>query len=309
MTDSTRRTDSAPNGTPEPRPTAAESNHRPPRRESRQRLNPWVVALVLVIIGGAFAFSADSWIKLAESAGFTTRFNTLFDQYLYLSWLLPFVVDAYTALTMWLYLGAPVGSKLRDYAGKSAFTAAGLSVLAQGAYHGLTASDVHVDRFWPLVVAIGAVPPALLASAIHLLATYLAEHRTGAASNRTPVATRRPDTAAARQNGATRHTAAKPTEAPAPQPASPPRLAAVHDPDAPEATDEQIADAIRRHVLDARRDGVDPVQREMQRLVLEATGARVGQRRCVRIAKTITAAEPADDSKEESRGHLAAAGA
>lgn len=306
MTDSTRRTDSAPNGTPEPRPAAPEPNHRPTRRESRQRLNPWVVALVLVIIGGAFAFSADSWIKLAESAGFTTRFNTLFDQYVYLSWLLPFVVDAYTALTMWLYLGAPIGSKLRDYAGKSAFTAAGLSVLAQGAYHGLTASDVHVDRFWPLVVSIGAVPPALLASAIHLLATYLAEHRQATASPRVTNTPRRIESPAAKQ-------VVKQNGAPRPAPASPAaeaetrvRLAAVQDPDAPEATDAQISDAIRGHVLDSRRTGTDPVQREMQRLVLEATGARVGQRRCVRIAKTITVESTTD---QEDSLELVAAGA
>ena len=158
---------------------------------------------------------------------------------------------------------------------------------------------------WPLVVAIGGIPPVLLGSVIHLLATYLAEHRaTPAAEHATPAVkpAARPrvsDTARTKPT-LTRPAPTAPTTAAAapvarvaaPEPVrAPQRLVAV--PDSPtvesaQATDQQIADAIRAHVLESRRRGEEPGQREMVRLVFAATGLKAGQKRCVRIAGTIT---------------------
>jgi hypothetical protein len=273
---------------------------------------------MVVIASGAFAISADSWIKLAELAGFTASLQVTEKVVLRLAWVLPVVVDAYTALTTWLYFGARVGSELRKYAGWSAFVAAALSVVAQGALHGLTAADINVQQVWPLVVAVGGVPPVLLGSVIHLLATYLADHRQTTQPAEKPKATYSPravDTQRSRpaasrtiepQRGAPKSitSAAPQPRSVSPEPAPvPQRLAAVRDddaPEAPQASDAQIADAIRAHVLESHRAGVDPGQREMVRLVREATGLSVGQKRCVRIAKTITDSSESTDDKEDS---------
>lgn len=284
--------------------------------ESVVRLNGSVVGLICVIAASAFAFSADSWIKLAETAGFTTSFALpLTAQRLYLSWVLPFAVDAYTALTTWLFLTARPGSDLRKYAGRSAALAAGLSVIAQGAYHGLAAADINVAKVWPLVVAVGGIPPVLLGSAIHLLATYLHEHRPAAQQPAAKPARSKAAAPAPRKPAPTSNSAANGKAAP-PRPAVPPpptdaasqRLAVVHD--APESgepaeskqiSDDDLRDVIRPYVLESHRLGRVPAQRAMQRLVREATGASVGQRRCERIANTIPAeGDSADDAEERS---------
>lgn len=323
MADSTRLTDSPPPQGSESHRDAPETAHTTAPTHSRRtaspakptrRLNMWVICLMGVIASGAFAISADSWIKLAELAGFTASATAL-DLTLRLAWVLPVVVDAYTALTTWLYFGARPGSELRTYAGWSAFVAAALSVIAQGALHGLNASDVNVQEVWPLVVAVGGVPPVLLGSVIHLLATYLAEHKQAPEERRPVYSPKRPEPARPKQATQAADvkrrestpavaTAIRVADAPAP-PRAPQRLAAVPNSDAPEArqaTDEEVADAIRAHVIEARHARVEPGQREMVRLVFEATGIKVGQKRCVRIANTIPA-EPdsADDSKEEAR--------
>ncbi|MEU8334777.1 hypothetical protein [Micromonospora tulbaghiae] len=274
-----------------------------------------------VIASGAFAISADSWIKLAELAGFTASARVNPDIVLRLAWVLPVVVDAYTALTTWLYFGARPDSELRKYAGWSAFFAAGASVVAQGAFHALTAADVNVKDVWPLVVAIGGIPPVLLGSVIHLLATYLAEHRaTPAVEHTAPVAkpAARPrvnDTARVKPTPTRTAPTVPPTaavapvaRAAAPEPVrAPQRLVAVPDSPAVEsaqATDEQIADAIRAHVLESRRRGEEPGQREMVRLVFAATGLKAGQKRCVRIAGTIT--DSSSDAEEPATVLVAA---
>jgi hypothetical protein len=53
------------------------------------------------------------------------------------------------------------------------------------------------------------------------------------------------------------------------------------------ASDDAVMDAIRDHVIESRRLGREPVQREMQRIVYAATGFRIGQKRCTRIADMI----------------------
>lgn len=83
------------------------------------------------------------------------------------SWLLPASLDALgmTACLVWLDGAASV--KSRTYACWLTWTAATLSIVGNGAGH--LASTGHLSQGLLLVVLVGAVPPAALATTVHLI--------------------------------------------------------------------------------------------------------------------------------------------
>lgn len=141
----------------------------------RPRLHPAILATAGLVAAAAFAFSADSWVQLAEIAGFRTHW-TISGTTLYLSWLMPLAFDAYTALATWQYFTARTPA-FRQYAKLNALGSAALSVIVQGAYHGLKANEVDVASKWPLVVMVGAIPAGLLAAVVHLIAESLRDRQ------------------------------------------------------------------------------------------------------------------------------------
>lgn len=88
------------------------------------------------------------------------------------SWLLPLSLDALgmTACLVWLDSAAPKQS--RRYAKYMTWSAAGFSVLGNGAGH--LASTGHLAQGLLLVVLVGSVPPAALAVTVHLIVSVSA---------------------------------------------------------------------------------------------------------------------------------------
>ena len=88
------------------------------------------------------------------------------------SWLLPLSLDALgmTACLVWLDPSAP--KKSRRYAAWMTWSAAGFSVLGNGAGH--LASTGHLQQGLLLVVLVGSVPPAALAVTVHLIVSVSA---------------------------------------------------------------------------------------------------------------------------------------
>jgi hypothetical protein len=84
-----------------------------------------------------------------------------------LSPLLPFTVDAYamTATRVWLS-GSTRSHHARNFAKWNAIMAIGLSLLGNGVWHLIAANVLEVS--WPIVVLVGAVPPAVLGLLSHL---------------------------------------------------------------------------------------------------------------------------------------------
>ena len=83
------------------------------------------------------------------------------------SWLLPASLDALGMTACLAWLDGTASAKSRRYACWLTWTAAGLSILGNGAGH--LASTGHLSQGLLLVVLVGAVPPAALATTVHLI--------------------------------------------------------------------------------------------------------------------------------------------
>lgn len=83
------------------------------------------------------------------------------------SWLLPAALDALGMTACLVWLNAEASAKSRRYAAWLTWTAAGLSILGNGAGH--LATTGHLSQGLLLVVLVGAVPPAALATTVHLI--------------------------------------------------------------------------------------------------------------------------------------------
>lgn len=107
-----------------------------------------------VIVAATVALSFDSLRKLAEMSGFTGP----------LGWAWPLCLDAvaYLATRVWLEKGPAY-----RFARALAIGSIGLSLVANGLVHGLTAYSIAPH--WTIVVLVGAVPPGMLALVVHLL--------------------------------------------------------------------------------------------------------------------------------------------
>jgi len=123
---------------------------------SRER-DWWVVAGMTVTALSAAVSSFSGLRSLAAATGWPEA----------LSPLLPFTIDAYamTATRVWLS-GATRSERAQRFARWNAIGAITLSLLGNAAWHLIAANVLAVS--WPIVVFVGAVPPAVLGLLSHL---------------------------------------------------------------------------------------------------------------------------------------------
>lgn len=115
----------------------------------------WLGLTVVTVAAVAASFST-----LAGLAAFTGWGERL-------SWLLPASLDALGMTACLVWLDGSAERKSRDYARWLTWVAAGLSILGNGVGH--LASTGHLSQGLLLVVLVGAVPPAALATTVHLI--------------------------------------------------------------------------------------------------------------------------------------------
>lgn len=117
----------------------------------------WVVAGMTVTTLSAAVSSFSGLRSLAVATGWPEA----------LSPLLPFTIDAYamTATRVWLS-GVTRSQRARHFARWNAIGAIGLSLVGNAAWHLIAAKVLGVS--WPIVVLVGAVPPAVLGLLSHL---------------------------------------------------------------------------------------------------------------------------------------------
>jgi hypothetical protein len=115
----------------------------------------WLGLTVVTVAAVAASFST-----LAGLAAFTGWGQRL-------SWLLPASLDALGMTACLVWLDGSAGQKSRDYARWLTWVAAGLSIIGNGVGH--LASTGHLSQGLLLVVLVGAVPPAALATTVHLI--------------------------------------------------------------------------------------------------------------------------------------------
>jgi predicted membrane-bound spermidine synthase len=133
----------------------------------------------------SFVLSAETWVKLAELAGFTgTLHVTGTDVTLRTSWAMVGVVDAYVvgALVLWTFT---TNKELARFARKNTYAAALVGVAAQAGYHGWQAIDRNAAvMVVVLSIVVGALPPLFAAVGIHMRSIGLLAARTGIDSDK-----------------------------------------------------------------------------------------------------------------------------
>jgi hypothetical protein len=117
----------------------------------------WVIGGMTITAASAAVSSFSGLQSLAVATGWPEP----------LSPLLPFTVDAYamTATRVWLS-GSTHSGRARSFARWNAIMAIGLSLLGNAVWHLMAAGVLEVS--WPIVVLVGAVPPAVLGLLSHL---------------------------------------------------------------------------------------------------------------------------------------------
>lgn len=149
---------------------------------NRRNGEPWLGLFgSWAVLAASFALSADTWILLAQLAGFTRKLsipNT--DVVASIAWLMPICVDGYVvvALTLWM---SPVPARVARFAKYNTYVAAGIGIASQATYHLLSAMATATHT-WQIVLAavVGAFPPALAGLSIHMRALIRREsNRTG----------------------------------------------------------------------------------------------------------------------------------
>jgi hypothetical protein len=93
---------------------------------------------------------------LAVAAGWPDR----------LAWLLPLTIDAYAMTSTRVWLAPGHARRGRGFAQANAIGAIGASIIGNAVYHMLSIGLLTVA--WPIVVAVGAVPAAVLGLTAHL---------------------------------------------------------------------------------------------------------------------------------------------
>lgn len=149
---------------------------------NRRNGEPWLGLFgSWAVLGASFALSADTWILLAQLAGFTRKVPIPYtDVVASIAWLMPICVDGYVvvALTLWM---SPVPARVARFAKINTYIAAAIGITAQSVYHLLTAMATATED-WQVVLAafVGAFPPALAGLSIHMRALIRREsNRTG----------------------------------------------------------------------------------------------------------------------------------
>ncbi|WP_206443255.1 DUF2637 domain-containing protein [Candidatus Protofrankia californiensis] len=118
----------------------------------------WWVILGMTVTALAAAISSFSGLhSLAVATGWPEA----------LAPLLPFTIDAYAMTATRVWLSKATGSAAaRRFARWNAIGAIGLSLVGNAAWHLIAAKVLAVS--WPIVVLVGAVPPAVLGLLSHL---------------------------------------------------------------------------------------------------------------------------------------------
>lgn len=134
-------------------------------RESRAGVVASWTALV-----ASFALSFATWVALAKLSGFNQEINAL-GYAVPLAIMMPLCVDGYVvaALAAWM---APVSDEVARFAKWNTYAAAGIGVVAQSTYHGLTVAATTDGQDWKAWTAtvVGALPPLSAALSVHLRA-------------------------------------------------------------------------------------------------------------------------------------------
>lgn len=121
----------------------------------------------------SFVLSFATWVSLAELAGFTGEAHGF-----RLSWMMAVAVDGYvvSALVTWM---APVSDEIARFAKVNTYAGAGIGVVAQSAYHGLSASTDRGQWVPYLAAVVGALPPLAAGLSVHLRALVRRAHLSG----------------------------------------------------------------------------------------------------------------------------------
>lgn len=158
-----------------------------PRRDVWTWLGIGVVALAAAVM------SFDALRRLAVRAGVAAE----------LAWLLPLAIDAAVVVATRAWLVGHTSARVTSYARNLALGSLGLSVAGNATEHGMAAYTVTTP--WWVVVAVSAVPPAMLGAIAHLAALAATDRHTTdptatapQPSTATARAERHPDDTAAR---------------------------------------------------------------------------------------------------------------
>jgi hypothetical protein len=116
---------------------------------------------VVILAAGILSFSALR--RLGISAGWSPA----------LAELLPVSIDVYALISTVSWLVLAEGEADRKRSGINASVAVSLSVLGNGIEHLNTFHVLTVG--WPVVVAVSAIPPVVMALSVHLAVRFLAE--------------------------------------------------------------------------------------------------------------------------------------
>ncbi|MGE3795959.1 MAG: DUF2637 domain-containing protein [Dehalococcoidia bacterium] len=120
---------------------------------------PWIVWLGLaVVLVAAAVLSFDALRALAVAVGISPA----------LAWLLPIAVDAGAAVSCAVWLGRRATADAARFAGRMTWSLLAVTVLGNAIQLGIHADGASPWRV-ALAVAVGAIPPAVVGSTVHLV--------------------------------------------------------------------------------------------------------------------------------------------
>lgn len=137
------------------------------------RRDLWTWTGIATVALAAAVMSFDALRRLAERSGVAAE----------LAWLLPVAIDAAVVVATRAWLTGHECDRVRVYARGLALGSLSLSVAGNATEHGMSAYDVATP--WWVVVAVSAVPPAMLGAIAHLAALAAADR--GTATEAPPV--------------------------------------------------------------------------------------------------------------------------
>lgn len=146
----------------------------------------WIWIGIATVASAAAVMSFDALRRLAERAGVAPQ----------LAWLLPVAIDAAVVVSTRAWLGTRTSARVTSYARRLALVSLGMSVAGNATEHGMTAYTITTP--WWVVVAVSAVPPAMLGAIAHLAALAAADRtdtQNQVAQVAAPAATATPDQA------------------------------------------------------------------------------------------------------------------
>jgi len=130
------------------------------------RRDVWIWLGIGVVALAAAVMSFDALRRLAVRAGVVAE----------LAWLLPLAIDAAVLVATRAWLVGYTSARVSSYARNLAFGALTLSVAGNAAEHGMAAYAIVTP--WWVVVAVSAVPPAMLGAIAHLAVLAATERHT-----------------------------------------------------------------------------------------------------------------------------------